>query len=42
MYLYAQAFKILDMGYGAALSWMLFVMILIVTLFQMKVVGWEE
>jgi multiple sugar transport system permease protein len=42
MYIYAQAFKILDMGYGAALSWLLFAIILIITLVQMKVVGWEE
>jgi multiple sugar transport system permease protein len=42
MYIYAQAFKILDMGYGAALSWLLFAIILVVTLIQMKVVGWEE
>jgi multiple sugar transport system permease protein len=42
MYLYAQAFKLLDIGYGAALSWMLFVIILLITLLQMKVVRWEE
>ena len=42
MYVYAQAFKLLDMGYGAALSWFLFLIILIVTVIQMKVVGWEE
>jgi len=42
MYVYAQAFKILDMGYGAALSWMLFAIVIIVTLIQMKVVGGEK
>ena len=42
MYVYAQAFKLLDMGYGAALSWLLFAIILVVTLIQMKVMGWEE
>jgi ABC-type sugar transport system permease subunit len=30
------------MGYGAALSWLLFAIILVITLIQMKVVGWEE
>ena len=38
MYVYAQAFRLLDMGYGAALSWLLFVVIMVVTLFQMKAV----
>ena len=42
MYIYAQAFKVLDMGYGAALSWLLFAIVMIVTLLQMKVVGGEE
>jgi multiple sugar transport system permease protein len=42
MYVYAQAFKLLDMGYGAALSWLLFAIIMIVTLIQMKVMGGEE
>jgi len=42
MYVYAQAFKLLDMGYGAALSWMLFAIIMIVTLIQMKAVGGQE
>jgi multiple sugar transport system permease protein len=42
MYVYAQAFKILDMGYGAALSWVLFAIIMVVTAIQMKVVGGEQ
>jgi ABC-type sugar transport system permease subunit len=42
MYVYAQAFKLLDMGYGAALSWLLFVVIMVITLIQMKAIGGEE
>ena len=42
MYIYAQAFKLLDMGYGAALSWFLFIIILIIMLVQTKVIGGEE
>jgi len=44
MLIYAQAFKLLDMGYGAALSWILFAIIMVVTLLQMKFIGfgWEE
>lgn len=42
MYVYAQAFKLLDMGYGAALSWLLFAVIMVITLIQMKAIGGEE
>ncbi len=42
MYIYAQAFKVQDMGYGAALSWLLFIIILAVSLTQMKLIGGEE
>jgi multiple sugar transport system permease protein len=42
MYIYARGFKLLDMGYSAALSWMLFVIILIVTLIQRKLIGESE
>ena len=42
MYIYAQGFKLLDMGYSAALSWMLFIIIMIVTLIQRKLVGESE
>ena len=42
MYIYAQAFRVLDMGYGAALSWLLFAIILVISLIQMKIIGWEE
>ena len=42
MYLYAQAFKVLEMGYAAALSWLLFMIIFIITVIQMKAVRWEE
>jgi multiple sugar transport system permease protein len=44
MLIYGQAFKLLDMGYGAALSWLLFLIIMVVTVLQIKFIGfgWEE
>jgi ABC-type sugar transport system permease subunit len=42
--IYGHAFKLLDMGYGAALSWLLFLIIMVVTVLQIKFIGfgWEE
>lgn len=37
IYLFRQAFEFLDMGYASALAWLLFVIILIVTLIQLRV-----
>ncbi|WP_461224765.1 carbohydrate ABC transporter permease [Lacticaseibacillus suihuaensis] len=39
VYLYQNAFSFFKMGYASALAWVLFVIILIVTLIQFKVVG---
>jgi multiple sugar transport system permease protein len=36
LHLYTQAFSNYDMGYGCALAWILFVIVLIITLFQIK------
>lgn len=40
LYLYQQAFQYLHMGYASALAWVLFMIILIITVFQFKVSGW--
>ncbi|MGI6375425.1 MAG: carbohydrate ABC transporter permease [Anaerolineae bacterium] len=40
VYLYDQAFRYVHMGYACALAWVLFVIILIVTLIQVKTSGW--
>jgi multiple sugar transport system permease protein len=37
MYLFQQAFQSLKMGYASALAWLLFVIIMIITLIQVKV-----
>nr|WP_188037748.1 sugar ABC transporter permease [Actinotalea sp. JY-7885] len=37
IYLFRQAFEFLDMGYASALAWLLFVIILLVTLVQLRV-----
>lgn len=37
IYLFRQAFEFLDMGYASALAWLLFVIILIITLIQLRV-----
>ena len=39
LYQYRTAFEFLDMGYAAALSWLLFLIILILTLFIFKSIG---
>ena len=40
LYLYQNAFQFLKMGYASALAWVLFVVILYVTLLQMKMSKW--
>lgn len=40
MYLYEKAFTWLDMGYGAALAWILFAIIMLLTLLQFKFSRW--
>jgi len=40
LYLYQNAFQFLKMGYASALAWVLFVIILYVTLLQMKMSKW--
>lgn len=37
IYLFRQAFEFLDMGYASALAWLLFVIILVVTVIQLRV-----
>ncbi len=37
MYLFQQAFQSLKMGYASALAWLLFIIIMIITLIQVKV-----
>jgi len=36
MHLYTQAFSSFDMGYGCALAWILFVIVLVITFIQTK------
>jgi len=38
-YLYRQGFQSLRMGYASAVAWILFLVVLLVTLFQMKYIG---
>jgi len=40
LYVYEEAFKLFKFGYASALAWLLFVVILIVTLVQFKFSGW--
>src|SRR3712207_5918451 len=40
LYLYDQAFRYLHMGYASALAWVLFVIILVITLVHFKSSGW--
>lgn len=40
LYLYDRAFRYLQMGYASALAWVLFVIILVITLVQFKSSGW--
>jgi multiple sugar transport system permease protein len=35
-YIYTQGFERLDLGYGAAVAWVLFFLILVITLMQWK------
>jgi multiple sugar transport system permease protein len=37
VYLFRQAFEFLNMGYASAMAWLLFVVILIITLIQLRV-----
>jgi len=39
LYLYRNAFEFFRMGYGAALAWLIFVIILVLTLIQFKTAG---
>jgi multiple sugar transport system permease protein len=36
IYLFQQAFQFLNMGYAAAMAWILFVIIMIITFFQLR------
>jgi multiple sugar transport system permease protein len=40
LYLYDQAFRYVHMGYACALAWVLFVIILVITLLQFRGSGW--
>lgn len=40
LYLYQQAFQSIRMGYSSALAWVLFLIIMTVTLIQMKFRKW--
>jgi multiple sugar transport system permease protein len=40
VYLYDQAFRYVHMGYASALAWVLFVIIFVVTIIQVKTSGW--
>jgi multiple sugar transport system permease protein len=40
LYLYNQAFRFIQMGYASALAWILFVVILLITLVQFRASGW--
>jgi multiple sugar transport system permease protein len=40
LYLYNQAFRYIQMGYASALAWILFVIILLITLIQFRASGW--
>jgi multiple sugar transport system permease protein len=40
LYLYQNAFEFLKMGYASALAWVLFIIILVCTLIQMKTARW--
>jgi multiple sugar transport system permease protein len=39
LYLYRTGFRYLDMGYAATLAWVLFIIILVLTLFIFRYVG---
>ena len=39
LYIYRQGFEFAKMGYACALAWVLFVIVLLVTLFQFKMAG---
>ena len=40
LYIYEQAFLQLHMGYASALAWMLFLVVLVITLLQLRFSGW--
>jgi multiple sugar transport system permease protein len=40
LYLYNQAFRYIQVGYASALAWILFVIILLITLIQFRASGW--
>ena len=40
IYLYEQAFRLLNMGYASALAYVLFVIILLLTLLQLRFSSW--
>jgi multiple sugar transport system permease protein len=42
MYIYGTAFKNMNLGYGAALSWLLFAIILIITVIERRILGTED
>lgn len=40
LYIYEQAFLQLHMGYASAMAWLLFLVVLLITLLQMRFSGW--
>jgi multiple sugar transport system permease protein len=42
MYIYGVAFKNMSLGYGAALSWLLFIIILLITLIERRILRTED
>ncbi len=40
LYIYQEAFRLFNFGYASALAWLLFVVVLLVTLIQFKFSGW--
>ncbi|MBB6731462.1 carbohydrate ABC transporter permease [Cohnella zeiphila] len=41
-YIYHQGFELLDMGYASAIAWMLFVVVLLITLLQLKLFRFND
>jgi multiple sugar transport system permease protein len=39
MYIYLNAFQALKMGYGSAIAWVLFVILLVMTIIQFRLSG---
>jgi multiple sugar transport system permease protein len=41
-YIYHQGFELLDMGYASAIAWVLFVVVFLITLLQLKLFRFNE